>query len=273
MTRWIDKSKLLGVGRTAEVFSWGAGKVIKLFFSWYPHDLIESEFNINKSIQDFEIPIPSVFEIIKIENRSGIIYERVPGNSLLEEFISTPEKTENIGCLLAKYHFDFHKIKAKHLIPLHVRLSKGIEKNELLTEQKRFISQVLANLPEGDNLLHMDYHPGQILQSDQGEFILDWGAACKGNPLADVASTVVLLRIAEIHTPRTISQNNYQDKRLLLSETYLKQYSELQDNFSEKEMDKWILVIATSRLSEAIPGESKKLNCLIQEKLNKIKTN
>ena len=270
MNKEINTKSLIGVGRTAEVYLWGTDNVLKLFFSWCPRDWIESEFKINKSIQKHNIPIAKVCEIIEIENRRGIIYEKISGNSLLEEFVSSPDKGEKIGNLLAECHFAIHGFTAKDLSPVRNRLSRNIEKTNLPPNQKRYIADVISKMPEHDRLLHMDYHPGQILRSNNGPCIIDWGAACNGNPLADVASTLVLLNIAKIHSPADISPYNYEQHRKSLREAYLKRYFELQKSFSKEELEKWILVIAASRLSEAIPDEFNQLNDLIQEGIKTI---
>ena len=266
----LNKENLIGVGRTAEVYRWGQEKVLKLFFNWCHPDMVETEFNIISSIQKFKIPLANAFEIIKIGNRLGIIYERIPGESLLEELISNTVDIKTIGSLLAEYQYNFHRFTAKNLRPLHDRLSETIEKTDISAKCKHKALNLLDNLPPGDSLLHMDYHPGQILRSKQGVFIIDWGTSCKGNPLADVACTIILLRIADIHSPKVVSQNQLGFLRKSLSNSYLKFYRAIQDKFSKEELEKWILIIAISRLNEGISGESEQLNCIIHEQFEKV---
>lgn len=264
------KENIIGVGRTAEIYTWDKDKVLKLFFSWCPRGWVESEFRIIKSIQSYNIPIVKGFDIVEAENRLGIIYERIYGNSLLEELIANPLKAESIGTLLADLHSGIHELAAENLQSSQVRLLKNILKTNLISKKKRLILDVLAKLQVGDSLCHMDYHPGQILSSVQGPRIIDWGTACKGNPLADVAFTKILLRIARIHSSSENLQGDFQVLRKTLLEAYFKQYSQLQDIESGKEIEKWLLVMATSRLSEGIPDELNILNDIIEEQLDKI---
>jgi thiamine kinase-like enzyme len=50
----------------------------------------------------------------------------------------------------------------------------------------------LETMPDGDQVCHGDFHPGNILMTPQGEIIIDWIDASRGNPLADLARTTVL---------------------------------------------------------------------------------
>lgn len=266
----IPNENLLGVGRTAEIYPWNEKKVLKLFFSWCPTDWIESEFKLIKSIQNFNIPITKGFEIIKIKDRLGIIYERIYGISLLEELIVNPEKVRSIGIILAETHYDIHQLEANHLDPLHIRLFENIKSSKVISKHKQYVLRVLDTLPEGNSLCHMDYHPGQILNSDQGVRIIDWGSACKGNILADVAFTNILLRIAQIQSPAEILHDNLQILRNSLCEAYLERYFQLRDIKSNGEIEKWVLVMAVLRLSEGLSGESQILNGLVEEQLEKV---
>lgn len=77
-------------GRTAEIFPYGNGKVLKLFFPSIPLDWINKETDIGRYIQDMPLPVPKVYERIKAKEREGLIYERIDGPSLLSELARKP---------------------------------------------------------------------------------------------------------------------------------------------------------------------------------------
>lgn len=51
----------------------------------------------------------------------------------------------------------------------------------------------LKSLPEGDSVCHGDFHPDNVLLSDDDVTIIDWMDASRGNPLADIARTSIIL--------------------------------------------------------------------------------
>jgi aminoglycoside phosphotransferase (APT) family kinase protein len=50
----------------------------------------------------------------------------------------------------------------------------------------------LETMPDGDRVCHGDFHPDNILLPSQGEIIIDWIDASRGNPLADLPALLFL---------------------------------------------------------------------------------
>ncbi len=85
----MQKMNLLGKGNTAEVFEYTNGKVCKLFFEGYPHEYIGLEFKNAEEMCRNKIRVPKPFQMIMIENREGIIYEKIEGKTLQNIIIET----------------------------------------------------------------------------------------------------------------------------------------------------------------------------------------
>ena len=75
---------MVGVGNTAEVFDFGEGKVCKLFRKGYPKEAVEREFRNATEVHRQGLPVPKVFELVESEGRTGIVYEKIDGKSMLE---------------------------------------------------------------------------------------------------------------------------------------------------------------------------------------------
>ena len=48
-------------------------------------------------------------------------------------------------------------------------------------------------LDGGDRLVHLDLHPMNVMITPTGPIVIDWPNAARGDPLTDVAVTLVLL--------------------------------------------------------------------------------
>lgn len=79
-------NKVLGKGNTSEVLEYGTEKVCKLFYEGYPREYVQLEFRNAQVLNKEGLPVRRVYEIVEGNGRTGIVYERVYGQTLLEAF-------------------------------------------------------------------------------------------------------------------------------------------------------------------------------------------
>ncbi|MDE6790423.1 MAG: aminoglycoside phosphotransferase family protein, partial [Clostridia bacterium] len=90
------------------------------------------------------------------------------------------------------------------------------------------------------NLCHGDFHPSNIIITADGTpYIIDWAHATQGNASADVARTYLMF---------------YLEGKEQLAEKYLKLYC-LKSDTAKQYVQKWIPIVAASRLTKAKPEE------------------
>jgi hypothetical protein len=77
-----DLGKPLASGRTAEVYDWKPGWVLKLFFAWREPEIADFERRIATAISTAGITAPSVGEIVRVNGRVGLLYENCEGQSM-----------------------------------------------------------------------------------------------------------------------------------------------------------------------------------------------
>lgn len=187
--------KVLGKGNTAEIIDQGNGKVCKLFYAGYPYNSVELEYNNAKIMQTIGIPVPKVYEIVNIEGRSGIIYEKLEGQSVLEKLLQDGDMN-----FLVNQMVDLHKEILKHhtceVMPYKEFLKLCIGKK---TELNVDIYNEIESLPEGDYLCHGDYHPGNVwIDANERVLAIDFMNVCCGPWQYDVARTYVLISEGDV---------------------------------------------------------------------------
>ncbi len=64
----------VAVGRTAEIFAWDAGHVLKLDHTWCPANWVEYESKIGCIVHAAGLPVPAIGEIVEHAGRRGILY-------------------------------------------------------------------------------------------------------------------------------------------------------------------------------------------------------
>ncbi len=187
---------MVGVGNTAEVFDYGEGKVCKLFYQGYPKEAVEREYRNAKEVERLGFPVPKVVEIVESEGRTGIVYEKIVGKSMLECVF------ENLGEADA-YLEQFVQLQKEWLKDASEQSASVLSYKEYLKVLIKGDGQTVEfslldeinSLPEGDMLLHGDFHPGNIMITPEHRYvIIDFMNVCRGPALYDIARTYVLLK-------------------------------------------------------------------------------
>lgn len=185
--------KLIGKGLTAEVFELTENTVIKLFNQNYPVQAIRREFNNARLINSFKINGPKVFEIKKIDDRFGIVYEYVKGQTIESVFDSKVNLEQNLKafCQLQKSFFEHKKIfmldyktYGKALVAGKARDKK--EAFEYLNFIKKF--------PNSNTVVHGDFHPQNVFVENDGSLkVIDFMNMMRAPAEYDIARTYYLI--------------------------------------------------------------------------------
>ncbi len=263
--------KIIGEGNTAEVYSWKEGQILKLFRKEFPLDGIEKEFRINKDIERLGLPIPKAEEIIEYNGRTGIVYERVFGESMLKLIAIKPWRARQLVKHLVDLQYEMHQCKAENLSSYKEALEWNINHTNALTDDvKRTILQILDQLPEGDFLCHGDFHPGNVIRTKENYVLLDWMTAASGVPSMDVARTVLLIKDSALPGDiPIIVKAIIGSMRARMLKNYLRYYKK-RSGLTQAEIDRWRLPMIAARLTEWIPDtEQKALMKEIEETLLK----
>jgi aminoglycoside phosphotransferase (APT) family kinase protein len=249
-------------GRTAEVFTWQDGQVLKLFYDWVPPSWVETEAKASRAVYKAGLPAPAVGGVVEADGRRGIIFERVEGPSVLAEWKSKPWLLVRSARQLAELHAAIHALPGAGLPAYRERLEGSIRATQALPAHlKDAALSALARLPDGDALCHGDFHPDNVIMTARGLIIIDWMTAVRGNPLADVARTSLLLRLGAL-PPGTRGVWLIEMARQLYHAVYLRRYLQLHPALRE-DIAAWQMPVAAARLVENVP-ENPRLLALVE---------
>jgi aminoglycoside phosphotransferase (APT) family kinase protein len=122
-------------------------------------------------------------------------------------------------------------------------------------EARTVAEATLDALPRGTSVCHGDFHPGNVVMSERGPVVIDWLTASRGNPVADVARTLLLATDAAL--PRYMGKVQVamiQAARRRFGNVYLRRYQELRP-IRVEELASWRLPLLAARLGEDIADE------------------
>ena len=254
------KGALLAEGNTAEVFAWGDTHVLKLYRANYSSSAAEREANLVQAVIEAGVATPAVTETVTLNDRVGLLFARIDGPTMFKALLGQPSDVPTYAHLLAELHYKLHKLANSALPDLHERLYGRLQQTpheaSIPTSTIHNIQALLDQLPRGDALCHGDFGPHNVLMTDNGPVIIDWVDATRGEPAADVARTMLLMKHAVL--PMTMDdamRTQITQMRSAFGDVYLAKYMEL-TGLLEEEVTRWTVPIAAGRvLDEDIPAE------------------
>ncbi|GCD10487.1 aminoglycoside phosphotransferase family protein [Clostridium tagluense] len=236
--------KIIGIGNTANVYEWEEGKVLKLFYQGYPKESVEREFQNANAIRNMDFAKPKVYEIIFCEERMGIIYDKVKGESLLDWVMRTGDVKE-CAVYMAKLHKEILQNTISNVVNYKDFLKCNILKSPSANSKKQEeVLKMLDELLDGNTLCHGDFHPGNILISDGHTMVIDFMNVCHGDFLYDVARTVFLVEYTPVPIEVVDREMLLQFKKTL-ADLYL-----MQMNVTREMIQNYLSVIIAARVGE-----------------------
>ena len=252
----------LAAGRTAEIYPWGEKQVVKLFRPGMAPGMAEKEAATGRIVADAGVGAPSVGEVVTIDGRPGIVYARIDGESMLHRLQRQPWTVWSLARTLGRLHARMHGVARPQLAAMRDYLQHDIGRaQELTAEVRAAVLARLAALPDADAICHGDFHPDNVLLTRDGPVILDWMTAGHGNPDADVARTVLMLRQGQPTGASALQLKVIALLRQQLLAGYLRAYRAVRP-CPDSAIAAWAPVIAAARLSEGIETEREQLLAL-----------
>jgi aminoglycoside phosphotransferase (APT) family kinase protein len=261
----IETLPLLARGGQADIYDFGHGKVLRVPRRPQDYERIRYEYAVYSLLSDSDIDALKAYELVEVNEAPAIIMERISGTSMMDEIKKRPSLIKRKAVQLAEMHVEILKQTANASITLGKEKAKFcITGSQHLTEQvKGKLLDALEHLPEGNFLCHGDFHPGNILNSDGKDYIIDWSGASRGDGTSDIAHTYVLLKVVP-RVPHIGSFMHALQKLLgnMMASVYL---STIRKSVSLNlaAFSRWVLIMAAERTYYGLPSEMKRLQAFI----------
>jgi aminoglycoside phosphotransferase (APT) family kinase protein len=265
----VQLGRPLAVGRTAEVFAWGDGRVLKLYRPQMPDAIGHAEARAARIVSAAGLAAPRLFETTRVAGRLGLVYERVDGRSMLDTFPSQPWRVGQLAGQFAALHAAMHDASGEGLPGLKGYLGQMMELagDALPSDLRSAALERLRRLPDGGAILHGDMHPGNVLMGGSGPMAIDWMTVTRGDPAADVARTLFLLREGDIPGEAGLARRAAVELvRRRFTSSYLSAYARRR-GLDRAEVSAWRPVVLAARLGEGIEAERAQVIGILREAL------
>jgi aminoglycoside phosphotransferase (APT) family kinase protein len=166
--------------------------------------LCAREAAVMRAVRAGGLPVPEVVASGAWEERPALLLSWCPGRTLAEAALADPRELAALARAAAATFARLHRLPAPAVLlePCLDWVAQAGPGEAALQERVRALSRRPAAL------LHCDYHPENLLTRDGAiTGVIDWTNARAGDPRADVARSIVLVRAAGLemaaaHDPR-----------------------------------------------------------------------
>ena len=171
-----EPGPLIGTGRAADVYDVGNGRVLRRYRDSIPAliaaEMVAKEAAVMGHVRAHGYPTPEVFDA----TGSDLVMERLDGVTMLTDLQSHPWRVDRHADSMVDLH---QRLVA---VPIGTLGARG--------------SLVPTAFGPAEAIVHLDFHPDNVMLTAAGPVVFDWTNAVLGPAAADVAYAWVIGRRA-----------------------------------------------------------------------------
>lgn len=258
--RWcllpISIGDVVASGTRSRVHAYGRGAVAKVPVPSTPDDWIRYEAQYADAVRAAGAPAPRLLGLEQIGGRTASIWEQVGGTSMWQLVVDRPRQSAALGRMLADIQQSLLVLVPPVTLPRQRdRLASKIRRTAATVDAS--FAPALGSLPPHVapmRLCHGDLHPSNILLARDGPVLVDWFDASRGDPLADVARSLLTLLSDGPSLPAHLPGSDGATLRVL-TDAYL---DRLRDHLAIDDdlLARWQAVSAVARMAEGVPNRA-----------------
>jgi hypothetical protein len=240
-------------GTRSVVHAYGRGAVVKVPAASTVDRWITFEAQYAEAARACGAPVPRLLGIEQIGGRPASVWERVFGVSMWQQVVDRPRRNVELGVALADVQLALFDLVPPVTLPAQRdRLVAKIRCAAATIEPQ--LARALDFLPPASSatrLCHGDMHPSNVLLSLDGPMVVDWFDASRGDAVADVARSSLLLMGNEMQAPAHLPGAD-PATLVAFNRSYLGRLTE-QLGIEPAALARWHAVNAVARIAEGVP--------------------
>lgn len=203
----VDGCEVIGEGAVGKVYRLDDETIIKVFAPGVPIEVVREEKTIAKNAFVAGVPTAISFDVVKVGESYGAVYEMLRAKTLSAFIREHPERTAEMGKRMGHLLKELHKtsVDTDKFTDVRNLFKERVHKAEkyLSKEEADKLMAVYDSLEARNTVLHGDFHPKNIMYTQENDelFFIDLGDMGYGHPLLDLGSTCLVMEIFGRSTP------------------------------------------------------------------------
>ena len=199
----VEGLEVIGKGATGTVYRVDADTIIKVFNDVFALDQIKREMDASKAAFVSGIATAIPYEVVKVGNKYGTIYELIKSKTLSEILQESGDEFDSIAKKYGKFMREMHEVDVSNANFKSTTESyaqyKPVIAGKLDSETAEIYNTLLDSIPDRNTYVHGDFHPKNIMVTGNDFLLIDMGESSHGHPIFDVMALGVLrLALADL---------------------------------------------------------------------------
>ena len=194
----VDGCPVIGQGAVGTLYQYDADTIVKVYRESTALEELEKEREYSRIAFVHGVPTRISFDIVRVGNCYGMIYEMINSSSMGRLISNDPERVEELAEKFAAVGKQIHAVDAAGLgiasaKETYLKAAKNLSPNYTEAENRTIRAWIEA-MPEATCLVHGDFHPKNIMIQDGEPLLIDMGDICIGHPLYDYGTASFVIR-------------------------------------------------------------------------------
>ena len=189
----IEGCPVISGGGFSTIYRLDAETIVKVFDKVpTPLAKVEADRTTSREVFLHDIPTAIAYDVVRAGNHYGLVYEMIDADTVAGTLTKRPELLEELGLKMARLMKKLHTtefdagtfpdlrdfLRGMVQLPFNMGL--------ITAEDKALIDGLIDRIPGRNTFLHLDYHPKNIMFSNNELVLIDVGEAALGHPIADL---------------------------------------------------------------------------------------
>lgn len=188
----VDGCEVIGQGANGKVYRLDNETIIKVYLSSDCLPDIQRERELARSAFVLGIPTAIPYDVVKVGDGYGSVFELLNAKSLAKLIIANPENLdEYVGYyvdLLKKIHStEVQEGKMPDMKAVALDWAEFL-RDYLPEEDSKKLLSLIEAVPKDNHMLHGDYHVKNVMMQNGEVLLIDMDTLCTGNPVFEFAS-------------------------------------------------------------------------------------
>lgn len=201
----IDGCEIIGKGAVGTVYRIDKDTIVKVYDLPDSLSMIKNEQKLAKMAFVRGIPTAISYDIVKVGDKYGSVFEMVKAVSYNDLLIREPEKKEEIVREYARLLRKIHDVEmkrgelpeAKTIFLGYLQGLRPVFPDALYDR----LHTLFDRMPENLHLVHGDIHMKNVLRSEKEPFLIDMDTLCVGDPVFDLMGIPLAYRVFDEDEP------------------------------------------------------------------------